>query len=580
MLRFITLLLFTTIFCTPAALQAAFTDDVARDFSPVSTYLVMPVGTEWIVDAGAGTGVVTGDIFTLVRPGQKIIHPVTKEILGSLDEVRAILKVTRIKSEYSYAAVLEGGKDLAAGEKALRYQGTPAVFWDYTGEGETLFLTLSKTLTQFDWTPYAAAQSDRPEKPAPLDDKGTSLLFILDDSGLTVRDSAFHAIRTYPRIEIASFLPATVSPPSQLPTTPPPPALPVSPAPGIVVTPPPPSSNGTAIVKAAIPSMEGVWRSQKMAGKPVGIEIADLDGDGALETAVCFNDRIEVGRVSGDAIQVLGRFEIPPSLKPLSIDGADLDGDGRMNLYVTAARGMALSSFAVDFSQGKFKTIYENVPWFFRSVTLPGEGRILLAQKIGENQNDFIGPVFRVGRSGEELTEGKSIELPPYVILYGFTLFEGPQGKTFTASLTGGDTLQVIDNENNVLWESGSDYGGLETSMERPEQAVGPDKRYLFLKARIETLADATILVPVNEGNRMTAIRTFRKSRLVSLKWDGYSLVETWHTAPQQGYMADFRVADADNDGVDEIVQIVAFGRKGFFTKGEESSSVLIYEMQ
>jgi hypothetical protein len=87
------------------------------------------------------------------------------------------------------------------------------------------------------------------------------------------------------------------------------------------------------------------------------------------------------------------------------------------------------------------------------------------------------------------------------------------------------------------------------------------------------------ILAVQNDGQRMTAnFREFKNSRIVSLAWNGFALVEQWQTAAQRGYLADFALADADNDGTDELVMAVKFKHKGMID--EARSAVVIYELE
>jgi len=72
--------------------------------------------------------------------------------------------------------------------------------------------------------------------------------------------------------------------------------------------------------------------------------------------------------------------------------------------------------------------------------------------------------------------------------------------------------------------------------------------------------------------------RRFKKSRLVSLSWNGFALMENWQTASQPGYLGDFSLADADNDGKDELVMAVKFQHGGLTDKAR--SSIVIYELE
>ena len=81
------------------------------------------------------------------------------------------------------------------------------------------------------------------------------------------------------------------------------------------------------------------------------------------------------------------------------------------------------------------------------------------------------------------------------------------------------------------------------------------------------------------DGQRlMQQYRKFKKSRLVSMSWNGFALTENWSTANQQGYLSDFSLADADNDGVIEQTMAVKFRHRGVFNKAR--SSIVMYDMR
>jgi hypothetical protein len=56
-------------------------------------------------------------------------------------------------------------------------------------------------------------------------------------------------------------------------------------------------------------------------------------------------------------------------------------------------------------------------------------------------------------------------------------------------------------------------------------------------------------------------------------------LDEAWTTKPQFGYLADFRLADADNDGQKEVVMAVGFSGKLKFLS-QRRSTLVVYELQ
>src|SRR5690606_69749 len=131
---------------------------------------------------------------TVVQPGEKIVHPVTKEVLGSLDEVKATLQVTRVKSGYSYARAIGKDPEVERGDAITRYEEIPALFWDYTGTGKDFFGELKSALPTLEWQDYATAQANRPQLPSALSEQEAAIVFILRHDGFEVRDGRFQTL--------------------------------------------------------------------------------------------------------------------------------------------------------------------------------------------------------------------------------------------------------------------------------------------------------------------------------------------------------------------------------------------------
>ena len=177
--------------------EAVVVADVADDFKPVSGYIIMRTDGEYIIDLDTSKGILTGDLFSVVRPGKKIIHPVSGKVLGTLTDVKGILKVTRLEKGYSYARILGKAKEIKRGDSIRRYDNIPALFWDYSGKGESFFLQLRDALPNLKWQDYAAAQTVKPKVPAASGVDGPTMFFILKLTGLEVRDSEFQIIHNY-----------------------------------------------------------------------------------------------------------------------------------------------------------------------------------------------------------------------------------------------------------------------------------------------------------------------------------------------------------------------------------------------
>lgn len=584
---FTLLLLFCS--CLPlSALSLELSAAVARDLAPLSGVVVMPAGEEYLIDLDAAKGVREGDLFAVVQAGEKIVHPVTKEILGSLDQVKGYLQVTRVKSGYSYARPLDQTKGVGRGEQIRRFENMPALFWDYTGQGEGLYAELRAALPKLEWQSYAAAQSTRPDPPRAPGSEVAKLIFVLNDNGLGVKDGAMTLLRSYdPSLLGVAAAPAAAAPAAtvarpSLTASAATVAKPGTTAPGIVAAEPvADAAASSGIVTVNGRSEAGVWYSPDTPAEPTGICSGDFDGDGRQEMAVAYPDRLVITRLIGTAFETLASLDLKARGKVLTLEGANLTGDDRPELYLTVIDGKTLASLVVEWQAGKYQVVLDKVPWYFRAVEFPGEGAVLLGQTMGSDQADFSGPVFRVERAGLELRKGAPVALPPFVSIYGFLPFVDEGGRTLIASLDIHSELQVEDLSGEQLWKSGDIFGGREAYIERIDSTVVRDlvTRSLYLKANLKRGPKGEILVPVNEGTRLLGnYRKFEKSQLKALVWDGRSLRELWYTRPQSGYLSDFTVADVDNDGVAEVAMTVLFSRGGFGSK--DRSAVVVYELE
>jgi hypothetical protein len=457
-----------------------------------------------------------------------------------------------VQSGYSLARSLSASGQIERGDPVRRYQDVPALFWDYAGDGEPLFPEFKSALPHLKWQSYDLAQAARPPAPAAPRAEGPLLIFILQKDRLEVRDGEFRLLHAYPRAE--------EEPPA-----------------GRIAV----AAEGGSI-PASVPGgprAEEHWVGPEMEGRPAGIEVGDVDGDGHSEVAMGFVHRLELGRVAGGEYMPLTSLELGTGQEVVGIDGSDLDGDGRMELYLTAAASGSLASMVVECGPDRCRVERAGIPWYFRRVSLPGEGPVLLAQRMGNLENDFSGPIFRVVRSGGELSAGASLPLPAGVSLFGFSPLNDAGGRGLLARLSPQGSLQVLDAGGEPVWKSGESFGRSGIGIQRRDPTTaGSDVRRAMLPPRLSVGEPEEILIPLNERSSIFPWSDqFRKSRLVAMKWDGRRLRESWQTQDQDGYLADFRLADVDNDGVRELV--MALGQTLGEWKRKDRAVIVIYKI-
>ncbi len=198
--KILPLLVFLSIFfsgflCSSNA-NADMPEVIAKDFSPLSGVVVMVGDGEVIVDLDESKGLAKGDLLSVMSAGEKLVHPETGKVLGNLEKVKGILKVTRVKDGFSHTRSLQS-KGINIGDTVRRYEKISAVFWDYTGEGKTVFLRLRDELSHMSWMEFDTAQKVKPQDPAMIPETEMAVVFILKDNSLQVRDPEFLIIREY-----------------------------------------------------------------------------------------------------------------------------------------------------------------------------------------------------------------------------------------------------------------------------------------------------------------------------------------------------------------------------------------------
>lgn len=508
-------------------------DTLAGDFAPLSGYVVHAALDDYLLDIGTGQGAAVGDLFCVVENGVAITHPVTGEPLGTEERVKGILRLTRLESGFSHSVPVGPFEGAKRGDVIRRFHGVEAVFWDYTDKNEQLARDLRTGLPHLRWKSYVAARQLRPEVAGRPEKAGPALYFILSAQGLEVRAPDFELIRSYP---------APDSTPGPSPAAAAPAPVPVS-----------------AAVSPVFETVQ-VWSDVVLQGTPVGIETGDFDGDGNLELAVAFEDRIEIGRLGQEGTPSRETIRLAAGSHAYALDAADLDGNGRPELYLSALNGNGNpGSVFIEHSADAYRMVKSSAPWHLRRMTLPGEGNVLLAQAFGGQGREFSGPVFRVKREGDRLRAGDPLRLPPSVTLYGFAVLPGEQGNLF-ACLDDDGYLSILTGTGRKLGGSVDKVGGSESYFTMyDEVAGGGEPREVYLKPRVEAVAGGVIVVSANSGQLWSAsLRRYAKTELKRLRWDGRQLKEAWHSEPEKGYLADIGVVSDGSGASEKLLAAVA----------------------
>lgn len=536
--------------CFPLSAFAELPMQLKEDFSSLSGYVIMSVGEEFLIDLDASKGLREGDILSIVTPGEKIIHPVTNKVLGTLDSAKAFLRVTRLKSGYSYAKIVSGDYAPIKGDQIKRFELVPAKI---TGgaSGSDLGSDIQAQVPHLDWLESESGQA--------------LLSFVLSGDSLIVKDASGKVLRSYAGLSASdSVVPVPSIPAVSAPAA----VIPADKAEPIAVS---------GIVRSEQPTAD-VWMGPNLSDNPIGLVVGDFDKDGRQETAIAMESYLLIVEISQGKQSNKAKVEFPTGTKLLSLDAIDLDGNGTLELYLSASRGTELSSQVVEFANGAYQRIEGKLPWFLTVAELPGLGKVLLGQTLGHYEDPYGEPRFLVNRTSAGWRKGQTVSLPQRVNLFSFEPLASTNQSSLYAYITTGDYLKVVDSLGDELWESDTYFGGTEVSFYSSDKMNRELVEPVYIPQRLVKTSEGEVLAVQNEGIRaMRRFRDFKKGRIVALKWNGFAMQESWRTTDQNGYVADFALADADNDGRNEAVMVVKYQKKGLFRKGR--STVVIYEL-
>jgi TolB-like protein len=361
-------------------------------------------------------------------------------------------------------------------------------------------------------------------------------------------------------------------------------------SPYIVVKKPEERQPGIIRTPEEVKKSQVFWQSQFFDTEFRGMDVGDVDGDGDNEVVVLDRHIIMVFKVVEGELEEEGRIAGEAYEDYLALDVADINGNGTPEIFVTSMRGEYLDSFVVERSGGRYARMDQKLPFFLAVTDVAGEDPKLLAQSLGV-KTAFGSGVTELTWDGSSYVAKADLKLPEEVNVYGLTLADvEPNGQKDIVYLDSGDYLKVISFAGETIWKSDERFGGSDKFFEKDfegvqdsETDVRKEKIYLshrVLTADLDQDGKTEFIVGRNmsaTGRFLKELKFYNKSEIYNLTWSGISLEENWRTKKIDGYLIDYQVKDADNDGEDELV--VAVLLKYDIMEIKVKSVILIYEL-
>lgn len=360
-------------------------------------------------------------------------------------------------------------------------------------------------------------------------------------------------------------------------------AAPVAASPSDVVRPSAPQPT-TDVVKASTTSdivkpqdltrtASGGWMSQRLTGTLNGIAPGKVASDGTRDFYMADEQALRLYRKS-DVMKLVAEVTFSPRERVIGVDSADLDGDGTPEAYVTIIDGETLASQVWVGGKDSLKRVAAKLPYFFRGIALGGKDYKIYAQQMSSDK-DYYGDVHELVKNGDRFELKNPLQLPRFGYLYNFNRCQDAAGNSYTVVINEDGYLIVYSAAGEELWRSSDKFGGSVTYFKREDLAnvrsTGDPFRWIFMEQRITVSPAGEVIVPKNEGMFVIGNnRAYKKSSVYAFAWNGSSLDEIWHTKQSQNYLADY-LYDADRK---ELVALEVVKKEGLLDKGASMVAV------
>jgi TolB-like protein len=335
----------------------------------------------------------------------------------------------------------------------------------------------------------------------------------------------------------------------------------------------------------------GFKKSQTFGFEIKGIDIGDVDGDKKNEVVVIDFHNIYIFKYDGDKLSLFRKIEAGDQHNFLTLDVADTNRNGHAEIIVTSVVEDNLQSLILEYEQGEFRTITRRSGWFFRVLEHPKEGPFLIGQQMGA-EGVPVGPVFKMVWKKNSFDKGPKLPLPSETKIFGLATADiRNQGTLDFIVLEDSERISITSMDGKFSWSSRQRYGGTNNFFDTYKKqdplfrirASLPSR--IFITGRLiarDLDGDGVYEVIVNKNQTSSFFqkaKTFEKGEIYNLVWEENNLTTNWKTREVEGYIADFQVKDADNDGTEELVVVVveaqAQGALGY--KG--ASKILFYKL-
>ena len=348
----------------------------------------------------------------------------------------------------------------------------------------------------------------------------------------------------------------------------------------------------------------GFTKTQNLNLSIQGLDVGDIDGDGADDVVIASPNKITAYHIIGNRLQKFGEVSTLVKNRLISVNIADLDNNGKAEIYATGIDWVTPDSFAVEWDGKDFTYLFKDEKWYVKPMDVPGPGLILAGQPGGID-SPFTSGIYEMEIINGSLQSKDQLPVPDKINLYDFSMADlDGDGKVELITIDQADRLKVLQTSGRQRWKGDDRFGGslrYVGGRSRYARGSGPssakedidgleevseDRSYIPSRIVVEDINNDNLPDIIVNKNLSTASRVLKNLKnypsgeIHGLFWNGIGLSELWHTKKLDGYVASYQLVKDKQDNNKAVLYVGLVLQTGWMDVfSAKESTVLIYQL-